>query len=276
VVAAGLAGSGVGFTPSPAHAYHTYKERLLDDTAYSLHRRETRLGLMQLSYGVLDELQVTTYTFPWILGSIFEEVAPNVELKSTFFDRRKLALSASVGFLTGTIKQTDNAKVRYYLLPIAVTASVRINSRVSFHTGGKFAATDFTAAAQAGHNDIQGVAVVNLLQLFAMLELRLSRVTSFTLFVRWAPWVSDSVLQGDINIGDDTSGTIEAQINTDNLKNAWAIVPGFVFSWARANLKLGLGFGDWFVPGIGLIVPGPFPRPGTPTPVPEFDIFVRF
>jgi len=276
VVAAGLAGLGVGFAPSPAHAYHTYKERLLDDTAYSLHRGEARLGLMQLSYGIVDHLQVTTYTYPWILGAIFEEVAPNVELKSTFFDRRKLALSASVGFLTGTIKQTEKGKVRYYVVPITLSASVRANSRVSVHTGGKFAATDFAGTAEAGRIDIEGAAVVNLLQVFAMFEWRLTRVTSFTLFIRWAPWVSDSVVQGDIHIGDDTSGTIEARINTESLKNAWAIIPGFVFSWARTNLKIGAGYGDWFVPGLGLVVPGAFPRPGTPTPVPEFDIFVRF
>ena len=90
---------------------------------------------------------------------------------------------------------------------------------------------------------------------FAMLEWRLSRVTAFSLFIRWAPYVSDSVLQEDINIDDNTGGTIEAKISTDALKNAWAIIPGFVFSWAHANLKLGGGYGDWFLPRIGLVVP---------------------
>jgi len=36
------------------------------------------------------------------------------------------------------------------------------------------------------------------------------------------------------------------------------------------------GYGDLFLPGIGLVVPGAFPRPGTPAPVLEFDVFVRF
>jgi hypothetical protein len=274
-VAASLVTS-IGPWPSFARAYHTHKERLLDDTAYSLYRREARLGLMKLSYGIVDQLQVSTYTYPWILGAIFEEVAPNMELKSTFYDRRKLALSASVGFLTGTIKQTDDAKVRYFIVPVGAAASVRATSRISVHVGSTFTAADFSGAAQAGGNDVEGAAVANLLHTYGMLEWRLSRVTAFTLIARWVPYVSDSVLRGDITIDDDTGGTIEAEISTEELKNAWAIIPGFVFSWARANIKLGAGYGDLFLPGINLVVPGAFPRPGTPAPLLEFDIFVRF
>ena len=56
----GVTSAGMGLHPSSARAYHTYEERLLDTTAYSLQRRRVRLGLMQLSYGILDQLQVTT------------------------------------------------------------------------------------------------------------------------------------------------------------------------------------------------------------------------
>ena len=51
---AGLTSAGMGLHPSSARAYHTYQERLLDTTAYSLQRRRVRLGLMNLSYGILD------------------------------------------------------------------------------------------------------------------------------------------------------------------------------------------------------------------------------
>ncbi|MBW2551176.1 MAG: hypothetical protein JRE73_10480 [Deltaproteobacteria bacterium] len=107
---------GSGFAPSSARAYHTYEERLLDSTAYSLQRRRFRLGLFKLSYGIIDQLQVTTYTMPWLLGLIFEDVAPNIQLKSTFYNRKRLALSASLGFLSGTIEQVEgveSTKVRY-------------------------------------------------------------------------------------------------------------------------------------------------------------------
>ena len=78
VLAVGLTAGAWGAHPSSARAYHTYKTRLLDTTAYSLHRREARLGLMKLSYGIFDQLQVSTYTIPWLLGLILEDVAPNL------------------------------------------------------------------------------------------------------------------------------------------------------------------------------------------------------
>ena len=64
----GVMSGALGLSPSSARAYHTYKTRLLNTTAYSLDRREVRLGLMEIGYGIIDQLQVSTYTMPWFLG----------------------------------------------------------------------------------------------------------------------------------------------------------------------------------------------------------------
>ena len=136
----GVTAGGIGLNPGSARAYHTYKTRLLDSTANSLHRRRVRLGMFKLSYGIIDQLQVSTYTMPWLLGVIFQDVAPNVEFKSTFFSRKRLALSASFGFLQGRILQANDTKVNYFLFPASVAASVRIKSLVSTHSSGMFTA----------------------------------------------------------------------------------------------------------------------------------------
>ena len=166
----GVTSAGLGLVPNSARAYHTYEERLLNTTAYSLHRRRIRIGVMQLSYGIIDQLQVTTYTMPWILGAIFQDVAPNLELKSTFYDRKRLALSVSAGFLTGTLMQTDDSKVRYFLMPISLAASVRINSDVSVHLGTRLTAVTGGADAQSGGDQIEGALVVDFMQLYGMAE----------------------------------------------------------------------------------------------------------
>ena len=267
---AGMTWTGMALDPEPARAYHSYEERLLNTTAYSLHRRRVRLGLMQLSYGIIDQLQVTTYTMPWILGAIFQDVAPNVELKSTFFDRRRLALSASIGFLTGTVAQSDDSKVRYFLLPIALASSVRINSDVSVHLGTRFTAVTGGTDAQAGDDPVAGAAVVDFLQLWGMAEWRLSRVVAFTFTVRWVPYVSDVVVNG--SLGGNPSADLQLQAAVDDLRNAFAIIPGFVFSWDHANIRLGVGYSDFFVDGFYLIIPGDV----LSNVAPEFDIFVRF
>lgn len=265
---AGVTSAGIGLVPNSARAYHTYRTRLLDTTAYSLYRREARLGLMKLSYGIIDQLQVSTYTMPWILGAIFEDVAPNLELKSTLYNRKRLALSVSAGFLEGTILQSDDTKVRYFLIPVSAAASVRINSKVSTHFGALFTAVNGDAE---GGEDIEGAVVIDFLQLWGMVEWRLSRVTAFTFTVRWVPYVSDVVVTGTVDVGNPTIDVALAQ-NVDELRNAFSVVPGFVFSWDRANIRLGVGYRSFFVEGFYLVIPGEVLKNISP----EFDVFVRF
>ncbi len=268
IIVAGVTSAGMGLVPNSARAYHTYNVRLLDTTAYSLHRRRVRIGLMKLSYGIIDQLQVSTYTMPWILGAIFEDVAPNLELKSTLYNRKRLALSVSAGFLEGTILQSDDTKVRYFLIPVSAAASVRINSKVSTHFGALFTAVNGDAE---GGEDIEGAVVIDFLQLWGMVEWRLSRVTAFTFTVRWVPYVSDVVVTGTVDVGNPTIDVALAQ-NVDELRNAFSVVPGFVFSWDRANIRLGVGYRSFFVEGFYLVIPGEVLKNISP----EFDVFVRF
>ncbi|MGB5312210.1 MAG: hypothetical protein WBN38_09080, partial [Polyangiales bacterium] len=150
--------AGASAVPSKARAYHTYKERLLDTTAYSLERREFRLGAMKLSYGIFKYLEISTYTVPWLAGLFLEEFetigSPNVEFKSTLINRNRFALSVSVEFLWGRVSSCTNpmlnpdgqlctteaefSTVNWLVYPISVTSSVRINSRISIHIGGQY------------------------------------------------------------------------------------------------------------------------------------------
>jgi len=278
-IVCGITSGAWGLKPSSARAYHTYRTRLLDTTAYSLHRREARLGLMQLSYGIIDQLQVTTYTMPWFLGAILEDFAPNLEFKSTFYDRRRLTLSASAEFVEGQVEQITGEgeslttkKVRYVLVPVNLASSVRINSRVSTHLGAQFTGSSVVGSKQPTDNEIRGATVVNLLQLWGMFEWRISRVTAFTLTVRWVPWASNVVVRGNLDVDPNTGAIIGLEVEVFDLTNAFAIIPGFVFSWDRANLRVGVGYGDFFLEGFGLLIPGSTLKYISP----EFDVFVRF
>jgi hypothetical protein len=274
--------SVASMTPSTARAYHTYKERLLDTTAYSLPRRGFRLGLMKLSYGIIDRLEMSTYTAPWLLGLILEELSPNIEFKSTLINQRRFALSVSAGFVWGRVKactsglctrDSDFSRVNYLIFPINVTSSLRFNSRISFHLGGQYTATDLAGGTQPAETEIRGAAVVDLLQLYAMLEWRVSRVVALTLTTRWLPYVSDAVARGQLIIDEDTGAIIGIQVDVFDLTNGFAVIPGAVFSWKRANLRMGVGYGTFFLEGVGLAIP---PSLGLKGVSPEFDVFVRF
>ena len=277
-VIVGVIAGGWAWAPSSASAYHTYDERLLDSTAYSLHRRRFRLGLFKLSYGIFDFLEVSTYTAPWLLGLVLESVAPNIELQSTFYDHRRLALSVSFGYVTGTLEQVvdvPESRVRYHMVPLSLASSVRINSRVTTHIGGTYTATTGDANAGLGTQDVDGTAVVDLLQLWGMAEWRLTNVVAFTFTVRWVPWVSDTIVRGRL-VGNQGNPELDVQLELDfiDLKNAYAVIPGFVFSWNRANIRLGVGYGDAFANFLGF--PLAVPRDLLKGVSPEFDVFVRF
>jgi len=281
---------GASMTPSKAHAYHTYKERLLDTTAYSLERREFRLGVMKLSYGIFKYLQFSTYTVPWLAGLFLDEFetvgSPNIEFKSTLLNRKRFALSVSFELVWGRVssctspnREADVActspeefsAVDWLVYPISVTSSVRINSWVSIHLGAKYTATQAVGGAQPVDTEVSGSAVVDMLQLYGMFEWRLSRVVALTLTTRWLPYVSQTVVRGELVIDEDTGAVIgiEADVLDDN---AFAVIPGAVFSWNRANIRLGVGYGAFFVEPVGLVVPASVLGYVSP----ELDVFVRF
>ena len=89
--------------------------------------------------------------------------------------------------------------------------------------------------------------------------------------LRWVPYVSDLFLDTTIDAGNPV---VRAQIEGDlsELRNAFALIPGFVFSWDRANIRLGVGYSDFFVEGFFLVVPGEVLSNVSI----EFDVFVRF
>lgn len=278
VLAATVVGA-VAATPGDARADHTYKVRLLDTTAYSLYRRQFRIGFAKISYGIANWLQISTYTLPWILGAALEEVAPNLEFKSTFYNRRRLALSASFEFAEGggdTTQIEDDmlveSKVNYLVFVTGLASSIRFNSHISTHLGGQFTATDVVGDSDPTGDEIRGVAVVNMLQIWGMLEWRVSPVVALTLTGRWLPYVSDTIARAEFRVDESTGAIVEIEVEVFDLKNAFAVLPGAVFSWKRANLRMGIGYGDFFVESVGLVIPGSL----TKNIAGEFDLFVRF
>ena len=95
------------------------------------------------------------------------------------------------------------------------------------------------------------------------------KVTAFTLTGRYLPWISDAVVDGQVDASDVSTLFFDLQFAFEDFKNAWNIVAAANFSWKVVNLSVGIGYGDYFIPGMALVIPGPIP-------VPQFDLFFRF
>ena len=258
--------------PTPASAYHTERQRNLDGTAYTLHQGEVRLGLLKWGVGIVDQLEVATYTVPWFIGPIFQSVTPNIELKAMFYDRRRLALSATAAVAGGNVlEEGAQTAVRYYVVPLALTSSVRINPRLRLHTGARYTISSKEGEVTIEGQDSDGALVLDVLQFWLKLEIRLSHVTSFSLMFRQVAYAGDSVVQGSAGLDPTTSTAFRIRVDAEDLRAAFAAVVGVNLSWRILNIKVGVGYRNLFLDSVGLVVPlaGPYPYP-------LFDIFVRF
>ena len=64
------------------------------------------------------------------------------------------------------------------MFPVGLAASTRINHRWSTHVGGFFTFTKALGDSNPADNEVKGVVVVDMLQLWGMLEYRASRVVA--------------------------------------------------------------------------------------------------
>ena len=255
--------------PSPASAFHSDEERWLDTTAYNLRGREFRLGMLKWSAGIIDQVTISMYTLPWIITGILRGWGPNVEVQYMFYDRKGLTLSLRAAVFYGNPEQDNGVRVRYLDVPVTFATSYRINDTWSVHGDINGSYANVFAGETQDDQEIQGTLVASQVHLAAMVELRVSKVTAFTLTGRYLPWISDAVVDGQVDASDVSTLFFDLQFAFEDFKNAWNIVAAANFSWKVVNLSVGIGYGDYFIPGMALVIPGPIP-------VPQFDLFFRF
>ena len=62
--------------------------------------------------------------------------------------------------------------------------------------------------------------------------------------------MSDTIARAEVRVDPSTGAIVEIEVQVCDLKNAFAVLPGAVFSWKRANLRVGVGYGDFFVESL--------------------------
>ena len=259
----------ISLVPLEARAYHTDDDHVMAETAYSLRRQQWRVGLFDVAYGIHDRLTIGTGVVVWIAGGIaLRAPAPNVLFKSTFFSRGITTLSLEGGFsyVPGTWNGTS---VNLFLVPLAGTISIRPRPRfvTSFQLAYSWA--HVRAAQPPADQSIQGAAAVDGIFGTLSLQANVSRVTALILssrvmFKAWGPFVN-----GTIDLGDGATGSADGSYQIPNLNRAWNVVLSAQFSWRIVNLRLGVGYGSFFIRDPSFIVPNR-------SIVPDVDFFVRF
>jgi len=150
-------------------------------------------------------------------------------------------------------KETGDAVLT--IVPFDLVGSWRIDEDWTLSPGIVY--TVVTLKGSYDPAQLQGAAAVSNLQLVASLERRLTRVTAVVLHGRYLAFQNAGGRVAS-TLHPDRFTTVELQgiASTDALDfpGAFSIVPSVVFSWKVFNLRLGLGYGNYSVPAVNLVL----------------------
>jgi len=255
---------------SAASAYHTDDDHITDDTAWTLKGpKNFRLGLYKASATIADRVVVGTYIWPWLARTAsafakwrFLSLGPTewavegglFHLDTASFDGtgpNAPVFNIGTATLSGTLELGDH-QISNNLIGTAVRAKGEIDEDT---LGG---------AGEGGLSNLQYVLAY---------EYRVSR--SFALVVTGRYQILQ-VLAGQTSFtsrpDDYTSIEVVAAASDDHIVNfryALSVIPALAWSWENFNLRLGVGYGNFNVPGINFMIE-------QRTLIPELDLYWTF
>lgn len=251
---------------SPAHARHTDKERITDQTAYTFGKNQIQLGLWQAGYGILDNLDVFSYTLPWLLQTA------NIHTKYRFYDTGKWSFSGRVGVFRLDFQDfsPDAPPATFTIIPFHLGASYQASSAWTFSAETVYTSNRLEGQVDVG--DLRGSAAVTNLQLTATAEWRWSETFAIVTHARALAFQDTNAAANFVYQPDDyTTVEVYGAAETDllDVQGAWSIVPSAFWSWDTFNLRAGLGYGNFNIPGFNIV----FIQRSV---IPEFDMFWRW
>jgi hypothetical protein len=233
-----------------------------------MRKNSFRFGLFRLDYAILDSLTVKTYWAPWLL------LVPNAQVKWRFAgeDPFSMSFDAGVFYLDTkllTYLDQDLVDARLVTIPMELAGSYRFHDQHSAH-----ATVIYTPIYLDGRVDTETAGGIlsgatQNLQTSATYELRLNRVTAFQftgrlVLYQGAHGESSSVYQQDEYTTIEIFGS--GAFENAEIAGKGSFVADAVFSWNTWNLRAGLGYGHYNLPGFNFVT-------ADPGPIFSFDLY---
>jgi hypothetical protein len=260
----------VAWCPNAA-AYHTEDEHITDDTAWTLKgSKNWRLGLYKTSVTIADHLELGTYLWPWVART------PSAFAKLRFLSLGPWHWAAKASFFrldSGVFDGTgDNA-------PVFTVGTAELENTLELGRGHQLSnnlvGTLVHASGQLDDDTLrgQGQAGLTNLQYVLAYEYRISRTFALVITGRYRLL---QVLNGQTSFvaepDEYTSIEVHATASDEhavNFRNAFSIVPALACSWQSFNLRFGVGYGNYNIPGVNFMIK-------ERTPIPELDLYWTF
>jgi hypothetical protein len=227
-----------------------------DFTAYTRPAGRVAVGPLKLELGLIDEVTIGSYVPPWFAFPILGVPVPNayLKLRSWWSGPLTLATRGGVMYIDGSAVDEladGDATASMTVLSGQVDASVRINPQLTLSLGLDLTHIHAGGAGSDSATSVEGASTADTIGSRIFLEWRLTRVFSPTLLVRYVVSQSPIAVDADYataGISVDTNLSTETSAST----RRFTVVPGVSFDWEHWELSLGVGYGVFPIPGIGL------------------------
>jgi hypothetical protein len=227
-----------------------------DYTAYTRPAGRTALGLFKLEQGILDELTIGTYWPLWIAYPAFGALIPNGYIKMGTSRRPPLALAGRAGVTyvdsSAIEKLSQNqASANGLAYSAELDASLRLGSSFTLTLGGDYNHIDaIGSGTDHVSTSIEGASTADTWSARLLTEWHLTHSFELSLLVRYL--IYQSPLNADV---DTTDGIVSVQgdlSGESSRQRRWSLVPGVAFEWQSWELQVGVGYGVFYLPVVGL------------------------
>ncbi|HEX3773394.1 MAG TPA: hypothetical protein VHV51_02960 [Polyangiaceae bacterium] len=262
---------GLATRSPPASAFHTADQPITDDTAYTLPKHQVRLGIWKAEYGIFSPLTAGSYVWPWFFA------VSNLQAKLRFYQGEAFAISASAAFFhfdTKSLRKLDSSQdhATVDVVPYDLLMSYRFNDRYTLSLDSVFTNVRVDGSLRRSDFSSAGEGAVDNYQLSTTFEWRYTRVTAFVANYRYLVFQRSAAnLNYEAHPDAYTTVVIRGNAQTDALdfRGAASLTLSSVMSWQYFNLRLGVGYGHYNVPGVNFVL-------GKPSWFPDLDAFWLF
>ncbi len=225
-------------------------ERLDEGTALTLGGQVFKLGVLAFDYGITDRINVGTDPPMYLLRSVESVLVPNLHVKVIAYQRDRLWLTGQAAVYYATVSK-NGADGTIWAVPLTAFASYQFDQRWWLHGDVTYNIVWGTGAGDLSQTTLGGAAATRNVQVGAIGQFNIRPTIAITLMGRLQAYTSRLALSGSTNPDAFTSVSVDARINPRN-DHPWEIVPGVSFMWQRIRLSAGVGYGNYFLPGMDI------------------------
>jgi len=223
-------------------------QRLDEGTALTLGGETLKLGILAFEYGITDAINVGTDPPMWLIRTAEPVLIPNLHIKVIAYRWNQLWLAGQLAVYYANIDRGDASGI-LWTVPLTAYASYEIDPRWWVHGELTYDIIWGSGTGDLTQTEIGGAAATRSLQIAATGEYRVRPDIAITLRGRIQLYTGRLALSGSTNPDAFTAIDADARVTARN-SHPWQIVPAVAFLWQRIRLTAGVGYGNYFVPGM--------------------------